>query len=118
MSARLPTGLWVEALMRRASVAGASAFVLQRGDAERGNVLLKVARLDGIAQVFTPRTDMDGERVFIDMALEGLASDEREIDAYLRRAIDRDRDLWVVEIEDREGRHFLTEPVQTLADEN
>jgi hypothetical protein len=23
-----------------------------------------------------------------------------------------DRDLWVIEIEDREGRHFLVEPVR------
>lgn len=118
MTARLPTGLWVEALMRRASVAGASAFVLQRGDAERGNVLLKTSRLNGEAQVFTPRTDMDGARIFVDMALEGLASEEPEIDAYLRRAMERDGDLWVVEIEDRNGRHFITEPVRTPSEEN
>lgn len=113
MSVRLPTGLWADALIRRAMVSGASAFVLQRGDAERGNVLVKISKLNGEAQVFTPRTDMDGVRVFVDMALEGLARDEREIDAYLRRAIERDRDLWVIEVEDRDGRHFLTEPVQT-----
>lgn len=113
MNSRLPTGLWVDALIRRASVAGASGFVVQRGDAERGNILLKISRLNGMAQVFTPRTDMDGGRIFVDMALEGLASEEREIDAYLRREMERDGDLWVVEIEDRDGRHFLTELVQT-----
>ncbi|MEO9971732.1 MAG: DUF1491 family protein [Hyphomonadaceae bacterium] len=118
MTVRLPTLLWVEALMRRASVAGASGFVLQRGDADRGNVLLKISKLNGEAQVFTPRTDMDGSRVFIDMTLEGLPREEREIDAYLRRAIERDRDLWVVEIEDREGRHFITEPVKAPPSED
>jgi len=29
----------------------------------------------------------------------------------VERALARDPDLWVVEIEDAEGRHFLTEPV-------
>jgi len=118
MSARLPTRLWVEALLRRATVGGAAGFVLQRGDAERGNVLVKISTLSEWAQVFTPRTDMDGHRVFVDMALEGLPSGEPEIDAYLRREMARDRDLWVVEIEDRDGRHFLTEPVQTRPSED
>lgn len=113
MTVRLPTGLWVEALLRRAMVGGAAGFVLQRGDEERGNVLVKISTLTTKAQVFTPRTDMDGTRIFVDMALEGLPSEEIEIDAYLRREMARDRDLWVVEIEDRDGRHFLTEPVQT-----
>ncbi len=117
MNTRLPTALWVDALLRRVSVGGASGFVLQRGDAERGNVLIKVSTLNKNAMVFTPRTDMDGERAFVDMALEGLASEEPEIDAYLEREMRRDADLWVVEIEDRDGRHFLTERVISQPDD-
>ncbi|HBX94421.1 MAG TPA: DUF1491 domain-containing protein, partial [Hyphomonas sp.] len=56
---RLPTKLWVEALVRRAQVAGAAAFVLQKGDAERGDVLIKVARLDGTAAVYVPSMNME-----------------------------------------------------------
>ena len=56
---------------------------------------------------------MEGERVFLDLIVQGVGPDEIEIDAYVSRARERDGDLWVVEIEDREGRHFLTEKVQT-----
>ena len=114
MPARLATHVWVDALIRRVQVAGASGFVLQKGDAERGDVLLKVSDLTGQASLYAPRTTMEGERVFIDMIAQGIGPDEAEIDAYIHRARGRDSDLWVVEIEDREARHFLTEPVEKL----
>lgn len=111
--ARLPTWLWAEALMRRASDAGAGAFLMQRGDRERGDVLVKVARLDGTARAYVPGLSMDGERVFVDLALRGVGESEADIDAYVTRARERDSDLWVIEIEDRGGRHFLTETVES-----
>ena len=104
MMERLPTKLWVEALVRRAQVAGAAAFVLQKGDAERGDVLIKVARLDGTAAVYVPSMNMEGERI---------GPEESTVDAQVRKARDRDPDLWAIEIEDRDGRHFLTEHVDS-----
>ena len=109
---RLPSQVWVEALVRRAQVAGASAFILQRGEESRGDVLIKVADLSGQAHAFVPRTSMEGTRVFVDLVAQGVGPEEADVDAYVARARDRDRDLWIVEIEDREGRHFLTEPIE------
>lgn len=110
---RLPTKVWVDALVRRAQVAGASAFVLQSGDASRGDILIKVADLAGGGRVFVPRTNMDGEQVFVDLAVQGVGPEEQTADAYVRKARERDRDLWIIEIEDRDGRHFLTEPTES-----
>ncbi|KCZ58876.1 DUF1491 family protein [Hyphomonas chukchiensis] len=109
---RLPSKLWVEALIRTVEVAGSSAFVVQKGDAERGDTLIKVSRLDGTAAAYTPSTNLEGERVFRNLLAQGVGPDEASVDAYIKRARSRDSDLWVVEIEDREGRHFLTEDIE------
>jgi hypothetical protein len=108
---RLPSRLWVEALVRRAQLAGSAAFVVQHGDDDRGDVLLKVARLDGTAAAYVPSADFCGERIFVNLAMQGVGPEEAGVDDYVGRAKARDRDLWVIEIEDREGRTFLTEPV-------
>lgn len=113
MDERLPTSLWVDALVRRAQLGGASAFIVQKGDAERGDVVVKVADLSGGARVYAPAMGRDGQRIFLDLALQGVGPDEAGADAYLARACARDRDLWAIEVEDRAGRHFLTESVQS-----
>lgn len=109
---RLPTRLWIEALVRRAELAGASAFIVQHGDDERGDVLVKVARLNGEAAAYAPSMNLEGERIFLNLEMQGVGPDEASVDEYVQRAKGRDRDLWIVEIEDREGRTFLTEPVE------
>lgn len=112
MEERLPTWVWVDALLRRVSAQGSSAFVRQRGDAERGDVVIKVADMAGGGWVFVPRTNLEGERVFVDLVGQGVGPEETDAEAYVMRSMSRDNDVWVVEIEDRAGRHFLTEPVE------
>ena len=55
---------------------------------------------------------MEGERIFVDLQSQNVGPDEASVDDYVQRARQRDSDLWIIEIEDREARHFLTETVE------
>jgi len=106
----LSSDLWVSALIRRAEQGGAFATVARKGDARAGAVLIKVLnRQAGVTRVFAEALRGDGERVWMQPQ---ESTEETDLDAYIERAVRRDPDLWVVEIEDREGRTFLTEPVE------
>jgi hypothetical protein len=111
MPREIPAHLWVSALTRRASVAGAFATIAHRGDEDRGDVLVKVTTERGKARLYAPAFNPEGPTEFERLALE----DEAEVDAAITRRLKSDRDLWVIEIEDREGRHFIVERVRHQA---
>lgn len=107
MPREIPAQLWVSALLRRASVAGAFPTIVHRGDEQRGDVLVKVARARGEAQLYAPAFNPEGPTEFERLSAE----DEAGVDTLIAKRLKADRDLWVIEIEDREGRHFITEKV-------
>ena len=107
----LSTDLWAGALIRRAELGGAFATVVRKGDARAGTVLVKVIdRRAGVARLYAEAFGgRDGERVW----MQPVAShEEAELDAYVERQARIDPDLWLIEIEDTQGRHFLTERVE------
>jgi hypothetical protein len=106
----LSTDIWVGALIRRAEQGGAFATVARKGDPRAGAVLLKTFNpLDGVTAIYAEAFRGDGERVWMQPT---SSHEEPDLDRYIERAVRVDPDLWVVEIADKEGRHFLTEPVE------
>jgi hypothetical protein len=105
----LSTDIWVSALIRRAELGGAFPVVVKKGDARAGAVLVKVVdRRAGAVALYAEATRGDGERVWMQPHPD---AEEAALDAYAERARRIDPDLWVVEIDDVQGRHFLTETV-------
>lgn len=101
---RLATGIWVSAYLARLQAEGISTYVVAKGDATAGAVLVKLATMDGKAQAFQRTLDlMTGARAWMTLA-EG---DEREVDAAIAQQRSFDPDLWVIEVEDAKGRHML-----------
>ena len=103
---RLPTDLWVKAHVKRCSVEGVPVIVARRGDPHSGIVILKLNQLDQGCRVMSQMRDLDGKLGWMG-ALEGALVSEAEADAYITRQAERDPDLWVIEIEDRLGRHWV-----------
>lgn len=104
---RLTARVWVDAYLTRLRLQDIPAFVVAHGDDTGGAVLVKLATLDGKAQAFQRSFDiMTGARQWMTL-VEG---DEGEVDATIARQRGYDPDLWVIEVEDRKGRHLLDEP--------
>ncbi len=104
---RLTSEIWVAAYLTRLRLATIPAFILQKGDHTAGAVLVKLNTLDGRACCYQRSFDlMSGERQWVVLS-EG---DEPEVDASIAKQKSFDPDLWVIEIEDKAGRHLLDEP--------
>ena len=106
---RLKAGIFVRALIRRAEVAGASAFVVRKGAEEAGAVILTISRLDGTCLLLNQARDGKGALVWA--RPQGDWGDEAKARSWLEKQVKFDPDLWIVEIEDRAGRAFVDEPI-------
>ena len=103
---RLTASFWVQAYLTRLRLADIPAFVTAHGDDTGGAVLVKLNTLDGQARAYQRSFDlMRGTRAWVVLA-EG---EEPGVDAAIARQRGFDPDLWVIEVEDRAGRHLLDE---------
>jgi hypothetical protein len=108
---RLKTSIWVAAYLRRCQTEGVFGAVRKKGAEEAGAVFVKVALMDGNAMLYAPapQTVYDdsrpAERLFVPTAPVHTA--EPSVEERLTKELRFDPDAWIVETEDRAGRHFL-----------
>src|SRR4051812_41109688 len=109
---RLKSAIWVAAYVRRCHVEDVFAAVRRRGAEEAGAIFIKVNRLDGTAELFAPAPQAafdeahPTDRAF-SRSLGEAPVPEAKVEERLAREIRFDPDTWIVEVEDRAGRHFL-----------
>jgi hypothetical protein len=101
--ARLTSNFWVSAYLRQAAHDGLVAVLRRRGAAEAGAIFVKLDRLDGTAALYGPApqalADEGGARRF-QLVLD---SDPASIEERVTRELRFDADLWLVEVENRQG---------------
>ncbi len=108
---RLRSDFFASALIRRCGVEDVVAVLRRRGAAEAGAIFIKVDRLDGSADLYGPAPqslvdeDTGEDRLFTPIMRTAPAADVEE---RIRREARFDSDLWLVEIEDRAGRAFVS----------
>ena len=102
--AKLTSRFWVDAYLTRLRVFDIPAFVVAHGDDTGGAVLVKLSTLDGKAALFQRSFDlMTGERSWLELT----SGSNLAVDASIDRQKGFDPDVWVIEVEDRSGRHLL-----------
>lgn len=94
--ARLATGIWVAALLRRLDLEAVPAYVTRHGDDTAGAVLVKAVQRDGTAVLFARGYGLDNGGLRWMRRAEGA---ERDLDAAIAREVRFDPDLWVLEVE-------------------
>ena len=103
---RLRADFWVAAFLRRCAVDGLAAVLRRRGAAEAGAVYVKLDCLDGRTALFgpAPQTDVSGaaDRIFVRLHKDAWI-EPFDAEARLKRAVGFDSDIWIVEVENREG---------------
>lgn len=107
---RVKTEIWVGAYLRRCMGEGLAVYVAARGDPFAGAVFICVDNLAGACWLYGPapaglEQSVDERRWTACFAKAPVSV--REAEEYLRRQKQYDPDLWVIELEDRQGRHFL-----------
>ena len=103
---RLASELWVSAYFARLGLAGIPAYIVSKGHKKAGAVLVKVNTLDGDATVFQRTYDFEADSHLWVVLSDGK---EDQVDGALERQMSRDPDVWVIEIESRNGNSLLDE---------
>lgn len=106
---RLRSDFWVAAHIRRCAVEGVAAVLRRRGSPEAGAIFVKLDQLDGTASLYGPAPQSvlgegGGGRLFSRL-MDSVPP--HDIEERMSREAKFDPDFWFLEIEDREGRHFL-----------
>lgn len=104
---RLTTDIWVSAYLTRLRLEAIPVFIVSKGDATAGAVLIKVCSLDGQAVCYQRSFDFEtGDRRWTELC----SGAEHDVDASVAKQCSFDPDLWVIEVEDRAGRSLLDDP--------
>lgn len=110
---RVTSDFWVSAFIRRVGLEGGFATLRRRGNAEAGAIAVTVSRAaDRLVALYlqAPQSAFDDgrpvDRLFVP-AWPDIFVEEPRVSEKLARETKFDPDLWIIDIEDRDGRAFV-----------
>jgi hypothetical protein len=104
----LKSEFWIKAYLKRLSLEGVSGYVVHHGDDDAGDLLIKISTLDGVAKLFQREYAFEtGNRIW-NCTFSGS---EEDADVLVKNKLGFDPDLWILEVEDVQGRNFLDSTV-------
>jgi len=106
MDARLPTHLIVNAMIRRVQAEGGFATVIASGERDAGTMLIVLTQNGRGARLFERMPQLDGAWKWT-LSREQDAENPQEFDEYIKRRKAQDPDLWIVELDIRDGERFI-----------
>ena len=106
MDVRLPTHLIVNALIRRVQGEGGFVTVLASGERDAGTLLVVLTEGGANSRVYERMPQADGTRSWV-LSRQENSDDKREFSEYLTRRSEQDPDVWVVELDIRNGERFI-----------
>lgn len=106
----LKAGIWISAHIRLCDLQSLPAVVRRRGDPDAGSILIRLDRLNGTSKLLSQVRDANGRRCWF-LALGKDAAPDADVEAYIERRLATDPDIWIIEIEDRDGRYEPDAPI-------
>ena len=108
-----PTRDWIGACLFRMAEKGARAKVIREGDPQRGTVMILLTAKGGRCQSYTQMRGADGHVFWM---LADPANQKGAIEEAERNAVRNDPDLWVVAIDDSNGRSGMASASPSYGD--
>jgi hypothetical protein len=95
-------------MMRRVQGEGGFATVLARGERDSGTMLVVLTDRGSLSTAYERMSQADGTRKWSPSRVQD-AQDPCDFDTYLQRRGVQDPDLWIIELDVRDGTRFIDE---------
>lgn len=103
MAPRVTSEFWVSAYKQVLEAQAIPLFIIKKGNAAAGAIIVRISDLQGKSKIFGQSFDVDGDRRWVELA----AGKDAEMDTVILRQKKVDSDLWILEVETRHGNHYL-----------
>ena len=100
---RVTSEFWVSAYKQVLEGQAIPLFVIKKGNAAAGAIIVRISDLQGSSKIFVQSFDMEGDRRWVELA----AGKDAEMETVILRQKKVDSDLWILEVETRHGNHYL-----------